>query len=160
MRAAHVSGLSDQDVSERIGLAAGTINSVKKSIWRCRYLCRTKLRVFKALMLSVLLYGSEIWTLSSTLVSRLYAFRNKSLRRFMVYSWQDHVSNRLHREIGKGPVTSIIRDPQLRLCGHLARFPVYGPTQQVVFLRENPTWGRSVGRLRKSWAWAARPDLT
>ncbi|XP_069988579.1 uncharacterized protein [Penaeus vannamei] len=46
--AVHVSGLSDQEVSRRIGLAVGTMNSVKKSIWRCRYLCRrTNLRVFQ-----------------------------------------------------------------------------------------------------------------
>ncbi|XP_069995846.1 uncharacterized protein [Penaeus vannamei] len=31
---------SDQEVSKRMGLAAGVMNSLIKSIWRCRYLCR------------------------------------------------------------------------------------------------------------------------
>ena len=149
----HDSGLSDQDVSRRIGLAAGVMNSLDKSIWRCRYLCRkTKLRVFKALVLPVLLYGSETWTLSCALESRLDAFCNRSLRRIMGYSWRDYVSNqRLHRETGVGPVTCTIRDRQLRLYGHLARFPVEDPAHRVVSARDNPGWRRPVGRPRKSW---------
>ena len=105
-RVVHNSGLSDQEVSRWIGLAAGVMNSLGKSIWRCRYLCRrTKLRVFRALVMPVLLYGSETWTLSSALESRLDAFCNRSLCRVMGYCWRDHVSNqRLHRETGTGPV--------------------------------------------------------
>ncbi|XP_069994147.1 uncharacterized protein [Penaeus vannamei] len=46
----------------------GVMNSLDKSIWRCRYLCRrNKLGVFKALIVPVLLYGSETWTLSCAL---------------------------------------------------------------------------------------------
>ncbi|XP_070000270.1 uncharacterized protein [Penaeus vannamei] len=62
----HNSGLSDQEVSRWIGLVTGVMNSLNKSFWRCRYLCRrTKLQVFKALIMPILLYGSETWTLSS-----------------------------------------------------------------------------------------------
>ena len=129
------------------------MNSLDKSIWRCQYLCRrTKLRVFKALIMPVLLYGSETWTLSSALESRLDAFCNRSLRRIMGYCWRDHVSNqRLHRETGTGPITCTIRDRQLRLYGHLARFPQDDPAHQAVSVRDNPGWRRPVGRPRKSW---------
>lgn len=62
------------------------------------------------------------------------------------------VSNRrLHRETGMGPVTCIIRDRQLRLYGHLARFSVNEPIHQVVSLRNNPAWRRHMGIPRKSW---------
>ncbi|XP_069970248.1 uncharacterized protein [Penaeus vannamei] len=70
----HVSGLSDQKISRRIGLAAGAMNSVNKSIWRCWYICRTKLCVFKAFILSLLLYGSKTLRVSSALELRLDAF--------------------------------------------------------------------------------------
>lgn len=80
--------MTDQEVSRRISLELAAMNSVNKSIWRCRYLCRrTKLRVLKTLVLPILLYGSETWMLSGI-------FCNKSLRRIMGSSWQDHVSNR------------------------------------------------------------------
>ncbi|XP_069983757.1 uncharacterized protein [Penaeus vannamei] len=95
-----VSWTKTKEVSRRIGLVAGVMNSLNKSLWRCRYLCRrTKLRVFKALIMPVLLYGSETWILSCALESHLDAFCNQSFHRIMGYCWRDHVSNqRLHHE--------------------------------------------------------------
>ncbi|XP_069987678.1 uncharacterized protein [Penaeus vannamei] len=129
------------------------MNSLDKSIWKCWYLCRrTKLRVFKALIMRVLLYSSGTWTLSYTLESRLDAFSNRSLRRIMGYCGHDHVSNQwLHHETGIGPVICTIRDRQLRLYGHLARFPQDDPAHQVVTGRESPGWRRPVGQPRNSW---------
>ncbi|XP_069976543.1 uncharacterized protein, partial [Penaeus vannamei] len=99
----------------------------------------TKLRVFMALVMPVLLYDSETWTLLSALETRLNAFCNRSLRRIMGYCLRDHVPNqRLHRETGTEPVTCTIRDRQLRLYGHLARFPQTDPDHQVVSVRDNP----------------------
>ncbi|XP_070000729.1 uncharacterized protein [Penaeus vannamei] len=111
------------------------MNSLDKSIWRCRYLCRrTILRIFKALIMPVLLYGSETWTLSCALESHLDAFCNRSLRRIMGYCWRDHVSNqRLHPATGTGPVTRTIRDLQLRFYGHLTCVPQDDPAHLFLF---------------------------
>ncbi|XP_069992369.1 uncharacterized protein [Penaeus vannamei] len=104
------------------------------------------------LILPILLYGSETWTLSCTLEFRLDAFCNRSLRRIMVYCWRDYVSNqRLHRVTGIVPVTCTIRDHQLRLYDNLARFPQDNPAHQVISVRDNPGWRRPVVRPRKSW---------
>ncbi|XP_069999466.1 uncharacterized protein [Penaeus vannamei] len=113
----------------------------------CSYLCRrTKLCLFKALVMPVFLYGSEPWTLYCALESCLDALCNRSSRQIMRYCWWDYVSNqRLHRETGTGYVMYTIRDRQLRLYGHFARFP------QDVSVRDNPGWRKPVGRLRKSW---------
>ncbi|XP_069979414.1 uncharacterized protein [Penaeus vannamei] len=109
---------------------------------------RTNLRVFKAL---VFLNSSETWTLSCALESRFDAFCNRSLRQIMGYCWRDHVLNQqLHRETGTGPVTCTIRDRQLRLYGHLARFPQDGPAYQVISVRDSLVWRRPVERPRKS----------
>ncbi|XP_069977674.1 uncharacterized protein [Penaeus vannamei] len=79
----------------------------------------TKLHVFKALTMPVLLYGSETWKLNCALESQLDAFCNKSLCRIMGYCCRDHVSNQqLNRETGTRPVTCTIRDRQLRLYAH------------------------------------------
>ncbi|XP_069973563.1 uncharacterized protein [Penaeus vannamei] len=116
------------------------MNSVNKNI------CRSRRNKLEALILPVLLYGSETWTLSSVLESRLDDFCNKFLHRIMGYSWQDYVSNRrLHRETGMGPVTCIIRDRQFRLYGHLSRFPVDDLPIRVS-LRDNSAWRRPMGR--------------
>ena len=52
-----------QEVLWWIGLAHGVMDSLSMSIWRCRYLCRrTKIQIFKSLVIPVLLYGCETWT--------------------------------------------------------------------------------------------------
>ncbi|XP_069982029.1 uncharacterized protein [Penaeus vannamei] len=121
----HNSRLSDQEVSRWIDLVVRVMNSLDKSIWRCRYLCRrTKLCVFRVQIIPVLLYGSETRILSCALESRLDAFCIRSLRWIMGYYMQNHVSNQwLHCETGTGPITCTIRDRQLRLYGHMAHFP-------------------------------------
>ncbi|XP_069980130.1 uncharacterized protein [Penaeus vannamei] len=115
------------------------------------YLGSIKLRIFKALIMPVLLYGGETWTLSCALESRLDAFCNMSLCQIMGYYWRDRVSNqRLQRETSTGPITCIIRDRQIRLYGHLARFHKDDLAHQVVSVRDNPGWTKPVGRPRKS----------
>ncbi|KAG0724373.1 putative uncharacterized transposon-derived protein F52C9.6 [Chionoecetes opilio] len=71
----HNDGGSRQEVLRRIGIAHGIMDSLSTSIWRCRYLCsRTKIRIFKSLVIPVLLYGCETWTLNSDLKRRIDAF--------------------------------------------------------------------------------------
>ena len=149
----HNSGRSRNEVLRRIGIAHGVMDSLSSSIWRCRYLCRrTKIRLFKSLVLPVLLYGSETWTLDSDLKRRIDAFGNKCLRRIMGYRWDDYVSNqRLLRETGSRPITCIVRQRQLRLYGHVARFPEVDPAHRVLSVRDNPVWRRPRGRPRSSW---------
>ena len=149
----HKNAGSRQDVLRRIGLAHGVMDSLNKSIWRCRYLCRrTKIRVFKSLVLPVLLYGCEAWTLSSDLERRLNAFGTKCLRRIMGYRWDNFVPNeRLLHETESRPVISIVLERQLRLYGHVARLPDVDPTHRVLSVRDNPEWRRPAGRPRDSW---------
>ena len=53
-------GRSFPEINRRLGIASSVMNSLNRSVWRCRYLCRrTKIRLFRALVLPVLLYGSE-----------------------------------------------------------------------------------------------------
>ena len=104
------------------GLAWPSLNT---SIWRCRYLCRrTKIRIFKSLVIPVLLYGCETWTLNIDLKRRIDVFGARCLRKIMGCHWYDFVSNqRLFRETDSRPITSIVRQRQLRLlwaCGAIS----------------------------------------
>ncbi|KAG0716212.1 putative uncharacterized transposon-derived protein F52C9.6 [Chionoecetes opilio] len=135
--AVHNDGGSRQEVLRRIGIAHGVMDSLSGSIWRCRYLCRrTKIRIFKSLVIPVLLYGCETWTLNSDLKRRINAFGNKCLRRIMGYRWDDYMSNqRLHRETESRPITCIVCQRQLRLYGHVARYPETDPSHRVVSVK-------------------------
>ena len=149
----HNDGGSSQEVTRRIGLAHGVMDSLNTSIWRCRYLCRrTKIRIFKSLVIPVLLYGCETWTLNTDLKRRIDVFGTRCLRRIMGYRWYDFVSNqRLFHETDSRPITSIVRQRQLRLYGHVARYPEADPACRVVSVRDNPTWRRPRGRPQNSW---------
>ena len=149
----HNNGRSDDEISRRIGLAYGVMDTLNSGIWRCRYLCRrTKIRIFKSLVLPVLLYGCETWTLNSGLRRKIDSFGTKCLRRIMGYRWYDRVRNeRLLRETESRPITHIIRHRQLQLYGHVARFPEADPAHRVISERVNPGWRRPRGRPRNSW---------
>ena len=48
-------------------------------------------------------------------------------------------------------VTCIVREHQLQLNGHVARFPDADPAHQILSARESREWRRPMGRLRASW---------
>ena len=59
----HVSVGCESEVNRHLGQAWGVTDSLDHGVWCCRYLCgRTKVRVFRSLVLPVLLYGCETWT--------------------------------------------------------------------------------------------------
>ena len=123
-------------------------------VWCCRYLCRrTKVQVFRSLVLPILLYGCETWTLSRDLRRRLNSFA-RSPWRILGYCWSDFVSNeQLLRETQIRFVTCIVREHQrqLRLYGHVARFPDADPPHQILSVREPREWRRPMRRPRASW---------
>ena len=48
-------------------------------------------------------------------------------------------------------VTCIVREHQLPLYGHVARFPDADPAHQILSVREPREWRRPMGRARASW---------
>ena len=143
----HVSADCKPDVKRKLGRAWGVKDSLDHGVWCCRYLCgRTKVRVFRSLVLPVLLYGCETWTLPKDLRWRLNSFGTRSLRRILGYRWSDFVSNeQLLRESQMGFVTCIVCEHQLRLYGHVARFPDADPAHQILSAMESSEWRRPMG---------------
>ena len=48
-------------------------------------------------------------------------------------------------------VTYIVREHQLWLYGHVARFPDADPAQQILLARESREWRKPMGLPRASW---------
>ena len=87
---------------------------------------------------AVLLTRCETCTLTRGFRWRLNSFGTMSLRRILGYSWLEFVSNeRLLRETQMRFVTCIVREHQLRLYGHVARFPDADPAHQILSSRES-----------------------
>ena len=110
------------------------------------------MRVFRASVLPVLLYGRETWTVTSDLRWSLNSFGTRTLRRILVYRWSDFVSNeRLLRETQMRFVPCIVCECQIRLFVHVARFLDVDPAHQILPAREPREWRRPMGRPRASW---------
>ena len=80
----NVSAGSEPEVNRLLGRAWGVMDSLDHGVWHCRYLCRrTKVRVFRSLVLPVLPYGCETCTLTRDLKRRLNSFGTRSLQRIL-----------------------------------------------------------------------------
>ena len=120
-------------------------------VWHYQYL-RMKVQVFRSLVLPVLIYGCETWTLTRYLRRRLNSFGAGFLRRILGYSSSDCVSNeRFLRETQMRFVTCIVREHQLWLNGHVTRFPDADPTHSILSAREPHEWRRPMGQPCASW---------
>jgi len=86
-------GGSHEDISRRLSIARrayATLNPV----WRFKtYSKHTKLRIFKSCVISILLYGAEMWRVTSTDMERLDVFHRKCLRILGIF-WLNTISNR------------------------------------------------------------------
>jgi len=77
----------------RIGLAS-SVMGLLTSVWRqSRLSMRTKLRLYNALVVSVLLYGAETWTLTKSDEQKLESFQMSCLRQILGIRWFDFVPN-------------------------------------------------------------------
>ena len=74
------------EVLRRIGIASSAMNSMQR-VWRHQGLStETKFRPYRVCILSILLYGSECWTLPREDLRRLEAFHTNSHRQILYSS--------------------------------------------------------------------------
>jgi len=77
------SSSSTPEVHSCIGLANSIVGQLDR-VWRNRRLSlNTKLRLYTSLVQSVLLHGSETWTLTKADTARLQAFHMKAQQRIL-----------------------------------------------------------------------------
>ena len=81
-----------------------------RNIWKDILSLSTKTRIYQTLVVSVLLYASETWTLLAADVKTLEAFHMKCQRQILRIRWQDHVRNdEVAARTGLRPVMESIR---------------------------------------------------
>ena len=84
----------DSELDKRIGKAASTMARLTNKVWKNPDLTlKTKMAVYKACVLSILLYSSEAWTTYARHEKRLNVFHLRNIRRILCISWQDRVTN-------------------------------------------------------------------
>ena len=86
-------GGTEADIKARIGKARTVFAQLKK-IWKSSIISRkTKMRLFNALVMTVLLYGCQTWKTTKGTIKKLQTFVNKCLRTILKIRWHDRVRN-------------------------------------------------------------------
>ena len=79
-----------KDPKNRLSKARSAFVRLKR-IWRSKTILR-RAKLYKTLIMPVLLYGCETWKMNKGDDRAVDVFDNKCLRRILQIQWQDHAS--------------------------------------------------------------------
>ena len=152
------------EVDRCIANASRAFGALRKPVFDDENLSlSTKRKVYNACVLSVLLYGSETWTLLRKHVKRLDGFHHKCVRTVLRITnqqqWEQHITSESVREKWGDPetVTSKVIRRRHEWLGHLARMPDNRIPKKILFGWLPKT--RPAGGPRKRWRDHIRKDL-
>ena len=132
---------SEKDFVTRNGMAWSACNDMHK-IWSSQLPNNLKVKIFRATIEPILLYGSETWTLSRKLERRLDGTYTRLLRRAQNLSWKSHSS--ISQIYGKLPrVSSLVKYRRVQFAGHCLRADAEIISSLLLW---RPSYGKSRGR--------------
>jgi hypothetical protein len=137
----------DKEISSRIAKASASFGRLRRRVWNERGLKKvTKCAVYRAVVLSALLYGCESWTLYRRHSKLLEQFHQRCLRSILGIKWFHRVSNTevLSRSDMPSMETLLIK-AQLRWVGHVVRMQDSRLPRQLLY-SELSNGHRSKGR--------------
>jgi len=144
-------GSSSNDIKTRIRKAGAAFQRLN-NIWTSKDIRNhTKMQLYQTLILSILLYGAESWTVKKEDENRLRVFEMMCLRRILGVSRRDRlrntfIKNSLHLD---QDVIHKITVKRLKYFGHIIRMP---PTRYPKMALEGNVKGkRPRGRPPKRW---------
>ncbi|XP_065571540.1 uncharacterized protein LOC136034335 [Artemia franciscana] len=121
-----------KDLMHRIAKASAVVGRLS-AIWRKPSISRrTKMRIYNALVGSVLLYGAETWPATQSVISTVNIAQIKHLRRIEGLRWYNFVSNvNLLALTVQTPFSVQLTQRTLRWYGHLLRMPPDTPARTI-----------------------------
>ena len=112
---------SEQDIKVRKALTWDACHKLNR-VWSSPLKRNIKVRLFLATIESVILYGSNTWTLTKKLEQQLDGTCTRMLRKALNVSWRQHMTNEeLYKNLQN--VSKKIAERRLRLAGHCLRHP-------------------------------------
>ena len=115
----------DDEVTARIAKATAAFGRLVKRLWANSGIrLNTKISVYRATVLTSLLYGCETWTLTKKQVKRLEKFHQTTLRKIARIRWFHKVTNyEVLSRCNISSLQSMIDKAKLRWTGHVVRMP-------------------------------------
>jgi hypothetical protein len=88
-------GCIDDELQRRMGKAIASFGRLRQRLWNNHHVSmRVKGKIYRAIVLSTLLYGAEAWAVYRRQVKMLHAFMMRHLRLVMRITWMDKVTNK------------------------------------------------------------------
>jgi hypothetical protein len=114
---------SCEEVASRIGKAARVFGALYHPLWKRKQVSvETKMKIYRAAVLPVLLYGSEVWVLSVRESERLEVFQMKCLRIILgITKWDFKRNEAVRAETEQCEVMELVTRGRLRWLGHVMR---------------------------------------
>jgi len=123
-----------------------------------------KIKIYRTLFLSVVLYGCETWSLTVREERRLRVFENRVLRRIfrpkrdeVTGEWRNLRNEELNDLYCLPNIFRVIKSRRMRLEGHVARMGERRDVYRV--LVGKPEGKRPLGRPRRRWEDNIKMDL-
>ncbi|KAJ4433467.1 hypothetical protein ANN_15770 [Periplaneta americana] len=152
--------LSASQVNELVSRIGEEVDSVQASLLSKNL----KVRIYKTVILPVVLYGRETWTLTLREEHRLRVFENKVLRKIfgakrgeVTGEWRKLHNAELHALLSSPDIIRNIKSRRLRWAGHVARMGESRNAYRVLVGR--PEGKRPLGKPRCRWEDNIKMDL-
>ena len=145
-------GRMEEEIRSRIGKAARVIGALNEPVWKRKELSRrTKLRVYNAIVVPTLMYGSETWVLNKQQESAIQATEMRVLRRIAEKRMVDRVRNvEIRDELKQEGVLEKVKRSQERWREALQGMGAERLVKRVYEAEMEGRRGR--GRPRKKWS--------
>lgn len=154
-----------EEIKRRIMLANRTLFGLSR-ILRSKFVRRnTKLKIYRTLIIPVLVYGAETWTLSAAHKSMLGVFERKILR--MIFGpicdrgeWRIRYNHELYRLCKDPDIVKRVKKQQLRWLGHVQRMHYQAPPRKIAFATQSSLGGsRRQGGQKQRWLETLEKDM-
>ena len=152
------------EIVTRIGKASRAFGCLKAAWFQNSQLSTDiKREVYRAVVLSTLLYSAETWTVKAESVRKLSGFHNRCIRSMLgvsrIKQWKERITSKeLAETFGiTADMAEILRGHRLRWLGHIARMENSRLPKQLLFyelVRPRPRHGT-----KKRWRDVAVADL-
>jgi hypothetical protein len=123
-----------------------------------------KVKIYKTIILTVVLYGCETWSLTLRKEHRLRVFENRVLRRIfgpkrdeLTGEWRKLHNEELLNLYSSPDIIRQVKSRRMRWAGHVARMGEERKVYKV--LMGKPEGKRLLGRPRRRWEDGIRMDL-
>jgi len=103
-----------------IGKTAEVLGKIR-GVWKgSKTSLRVKMRLYKSVILSTILYSAESWPLTATSLKRLDGTHNRWQRSILSVSWKDNITNQeVTARTKKHSIASTLSERRLCWLGHV-----------------------------------------